>query len=168
MDPRFLIFLTCVVAVFYFLLLRPNLTVRTQLQKWADKNRLTIASAERRYMSQGPFTWKYRSGCVYRIEVQTPQGITGQGWIRLAYDLFRREKWSAIVTWDDPALMDAYLDAITPEQRESNRRNTRGQAVVWLGIIIAYVVGRQTGSIVVGLSIALISIGCGVYVAKRS
>lgn len=95
------LFLVLSAACLVLLVIRPNLGVRALLNQWADENHLVLAKAERRYLSQGPFTWRYRSGVVFRIEVQPSEGTIRRGWIRLAYDPFRRESWSKVVVWDD-------------------------------------------------------------------
>lgn len=101
MDYRLIILLTFIASVFYFLLLRPNLAAGAQLRRWAHENHLLLLKAERRYLAQGPFTLRHKSGIVFKLEVQAAIGGTKTGWVRFAYDLWRREKWSSVVMWDD-------------------------------------------------------------------
>ncbi len=99
-ELRLAIVVGLVAVALYLMVLRPNFGARRLLERWANESRVSVTKAERRYIAQGPFTWGYRSGIVFKIEIETADGNARRGWVRFAYNILRYEKWSTKVIWD--------------------------------------------------------------------
>ena len=78
----------------------PPPSLHERFTQWAQMNGVIVTKSERRYIFAGPFFWE-RSGVVYKIEVEGPNGQTRTGWLRFGYDFFSRQGWSERVVWDE-------------------------------------------------------------------
>ena len=101
MNFAFLISVVAPLVLLFFLVVRPQFTVKAQLKEWAAANGFMITHADRHILLTGPFPESRRRGIVYKFEVQTLEGQRRTGWIKLGYSAFRREAWSKRVVRDD-------------------------------------------------------------------
>lgn len=76
-----------------------------RLQQWAQANGLHVLSREVRYQRTGPFHGRHRGGqLVYRVCVQTAEGVERQGWVRVGHWLLGATlSQEAVVIWDEDA-----------------------------------------------------------------
>lgn len=76
-----------------------------RLDQWAQVNGLHVLSCEVRYQRTGPFHGKqWRGQVVYRVFVQTAEGVERQGWVRIGHWLLGVPlSQEAVVVWDEDA-----------------------------------------------------------------